>query len=189
MKTQHRDDAIERNKQTVRVLTMACLAQSVAILALGGLSLYAFTAHEIVYQPTLGGVSYTLSQRRFSPAYLQAQASNIMQLRLTWNPTTIEPQYQQLMSMAAPQALQTIRPLLNAEIKTVKKRAMRSVFYQTRVIVDPKQQLAQVFGTLERIDDGVVLPAVKKAYWVSFDYRSGSLQIVSIKEENPHAEN
>lgn len=188
MKTQYRDDAIERNKQTVRILTIVCIAQSVVILALAGLSLYSFTAREIVYQPTLGGASYTLSQRRFSPAYLQAQASNIMQLRLTWNPTTVEQQYEQLLSMTAPQALQTIRPLLNAEINTVKKRAMHSVFYQTKVIVDPKQAVAQVFGSLERIDDGVVLPAVKKAYWVMFDYRSGSLDLVSIKEENPHAD-
>ena len=188
METQVRDDAIAKNKKTLRVITIACLAEAVAIVVLAGICIYAMSAKKTVYQPTMGA-SYTLSGKAFSPVYLKDMASDIMQLRLTWNPSTVIQQYGKILSMVKPSSVTYVRKSLNSEIATIKNRKMSSVFYQTLARIDVKRQAAIVSGSLERIDDGVILPAVTKHYLIQFHYVGGTLQIVSIKEEKAHAKN
>lgn len=183
MKTQIRDDAIARNRHTLRLLMIACLSQTVTILVLAGVALYAFMAKEIIYIPTNGSGTYKVSQLSFTPSYLQGIASDVMQDRLTWNENTIVNQYMKILSMVTPDELPFIRKQLNEEIKSVKKRNMTSVFYQKDApLVDVKNQLAQVSGVLQRIDHGVVLPPKPVTFQIQFKYTLGTLQIVSISE-------
>lgn len=164
------------------------LSQAVVIALLGSLTLYAFLAKETVYVPINGSPSYSLSQLRFTPSYLQQVASNVMQLRLTWSADTVVDQYGKLMSMVKPKERGMIRTQFNQEIAAVKKRHMSSVFYQEQgdTKVDVKGREAEVSGMLQRIDEGVVLQPVKRTYRLQFDYSSGTLQVVSIKEVKPN---
>jgi len=187
MRTDRRDDAIAKNKQTVRLLKIVCLAQSAAIVALAALVLYFCTSKEIVYQPTMGS-SYTMSERHFSPAYLRNMATDIMQLRLTWNAQTVTGHYAKILTMVKPNVTTAVRKMLNSEIAAIKKRNISSVFYQTKALVDVKNQVAKVSGNLVRTDDGVVLPSVRRTYLIQFHYTHGTLQIVSIADqEKQHA--
>ncbi|AMA44090.1 TraE/TraK family type IV conjugative transfer system protein [Piscirickettsia salmonis] len=165
------------------------LSQAVVIALLGGLTLYAFIAKETVYVPINGSPSYSLSQLRFTPSYLQQVASNVMQLRLTWSNDTVVDQYGKLMSMVQPKERKPIREQFNREITAIKKRHMSSVFYQDQVAtkLDIKSQEAQVTGMLQRVDAGVVLQPVKRTYLLKFNYSSGTLQVVSIKEVKSNA--
>jgi type IV conjugative transfer system protein TraE len=188
VKTQIRDDAIARNRHTLRLLMVACLSEGITILVLAGLALYAFMAKEVIYIPTNGSGTYKVSQLSFSPSYLQGIASDVMQDRLTWNENTIVNQYMKILSMVSAEELPFIRKQLNAEIKSVKKRNMTSVFYQKYApLVDVKNKLAQVSGVLQRIDHGVVLPPKPVSFQIQFKYTFGTLQIVSISEVKKNA--
>lgn len=183
MKTSVRDDAIAQTKQLLAVMKIACLALSLAVMVLSGLCFYAFFSKEVVYQPAMSG-AYTLSERHFSPSYLKAMASDFMQLRLTWNPQTITPRYQQLMSMVSPSQASQVRQALNQEIKAVQQRKMTSVFYEDRVQVDVSHDEAKVSGSLQRLDDGVLLPSIPKTYVLQFHYVAGTLELVSITDQH-----
>ena len=187
MKTRTRDDAISKNQYALRVMTITCLAQSVAIIVLGALVLFGFFSREVMYVPTMGGTSYTQSQMRLSPTYLEHVATDVMQLRLTFSADTIVARYEQLLSMVKPSALRAVRSAFNAEIKAVKKRNMQSVFYQDKALVDIKENQVKVSGFLQRVDDGVLLPKAHKTYLIQFNNVFGTVKIVSIKEVTAHA--
>lgn len=183
MKTQVRDDAIAKNQYTVRLMRLALLSQAVVILILSGLVVYAFLAKETLYIPTNGSGSYKVSQLTVSPSYLQGVASDVMQSRLTWNQDTIVTQYMRLLRMVSPKTQSVIRQQLNEEITAVKKRDMQSVFYQTgQPLVDVKHQIAEVHGSLQRIDKGIPLPPKKVSYQIQFNYSLGHLSVESISE-------
>jgi conjugal transfer pilus assembly protein TraE len=187
MKTQVRDDAILKNERLVRILTVAVLSEAVAILGLIALCLYSLSVKQTIYQPTLMGQPYTLSAKAVSPNYLKGMATDVMQLRLTFNADTVVARYARLLALVAPDSLSTVRKTLNTEIGVVKSRKLQSVFYQEKVAVDMKTMAVNVTGNLQRIDDGVVLGLVKKTYLLKFNYVHGTLQIVSITEEKTHA--
>lgn len=189
MKTHVRDDAISKNKKTLRVVTLACLAQSLTIVILACLTIYAFMSKETVYVPTSGGASYSLSELSVSPDYLRKMSSDVMQLRLTWNKDTIADKYSQLLSLLRPSEMPYMRRMLNKEIAAVKGREISSVFYQDRngISVDVKNRIAVVTGSLQRIDNSVLLPLVQKNYKIKFKYVRGTLEIISIEETKHHA--
>lgn len=184
MKTQVRDDAIAKNRKLVKTLTLACVAQSLSIIVLVFLVINALHSKTIVYQPVISG-QYSLSERTFSPGYLRDMASDIAQLRLTWQPDTIQARYQRLLALVAPDRVASVRAGLNQEIQAVEKRRMSSVFYEHHVLVDVKHQAALVAGELQRLDDGVLLPLVHKTYQIQFHYVGGTLQVLSITEKEP----
>lgn len=187
MKVSVRDDAISKNRYTLRVMTLACIGQSITIVLLSGLCLFSFFYQKTVYIPTVSGQSYTMSSANISPIYIQDVANDVMQLRLTWNSDTITQQYQKLISFLKPKDVPYFRALLNKEINNVKNRHMQSVFYIRSTKVDVKDHMALVSGVLQRVDAGVMIKPVHKSYQIKFSNYYGRLYLTSIEEVKANA--
>lgn len=183
MRTTIRDDAILKNKQMMRVLSIACISEALVILVLSALVVYLDLSRNIVLVPTNSNVQYKVSALHVSANYIKDMAENVVQLRLSWNAQSISHQFQKLLAMSEMSARQSLAKQLNQEIKVVKKRKMSSVFYQEGVpLANLNNMTVKVVGTLQRVDDDVLLSPVKKAYLIHFKDGIEGFRIVSIKE-------
>ena len=109
-------------------------------------------------------------------------AKKVADLRLTYNPETIESRYGALLRIAEPRAQEELAKILNNEINVIKEKNISSVFYPEKVKIDSVHHVAQLDGLLQRSTRGLLIKPVYKAYQINFAFHEGELSPVAIKE-------
>ncbi len=182
MKTIVRDNEVARYKLYFRLSIGWAFTSTVFATLLLFCCVYLYFAQRIILEP-MNGNTEVINDLQFTPTYFKDVVSDIMQLRLTWNPDTITAHYRRLLSLVKPSEILLIRQQLNQEIAEVKKQNITSVFYMTKIEIHMATDQARITGQLVRTVDGVLLKPKTKIYMLKLKYNLGHFSIISIEDK------
>lgn len=184
MDVKFRDDAVSKNRLVLRITFIWALISSVSLLIVSIISLYGFKHQKTHWLPVCSTTDFSIGETDYSPAYLKEMAKKITDLRLTYNPETIESRYTTLIHLTPAAFQENVNKRLMNEIEAVKKKNISSVFYSDKISVDTKHHLAIISGFLHRTSHGLALSPVYKGYEIQFAFNGGELSPLSISEVN-----
>lgn len=182
METSFRDNAVLRNRLLLKLMFLWALGGTVVSLLLTTLCFYTFLHHETHWLPVCTGGEFSISDATFSPEYLKEMTQKAADLRLTYNPETIEARYTLLSHLIPANHQEAFNHLLETEKATVKSKNISSVFYAENVSVDVSHARGKIEGTLVRVSHGLQLNPQHKVYLLQFSFKNGLLGLESIKE-------
>ena len=141
---------------------------------------------QIVVVPAVLKTPISLSQIKVNTAYLQQMALTFVNERLNVTPETIEASHQLLLQYTSPQFHSAFKRLLDKESIFVRTHKVSSVFYVSRIKVDPQNFTAVIQGDLKRWMGYRLLGETLKTYRLTFQYE-GVLSITDFSEMKSHA--
>lgn len=184
MQTSFRDHALAKNRLLLKVLLMWALSMTAAVLVLSCLCVYTFQHKEVHWLPMCTGAEFSISDRTYSPAYLQEMTEKIADLRLTYSPDTVDSRNAKLLYTIPANHQAGFKKQLLSEQKTVHDKNISSVFYAEKIAVDVALHQGQITGVLHRTSHGLQLSPKRKTYRLQFLYKNGLLGLLSMKEIN-----
>ena len=182
MKTSFRDNAIAKNRLLLRLTLIWALSGTFAVIVLAALNFYTLLHRQVHWLPVCTGAEFSIGDKAYSPEYLKEMTQKVTDLRLTYNPETIDARYTMLSHLIPARYQQSFSKLLDAERKTVHEKNVSSVFYGEKVSVDVAKNQGQMEGLLYRTSHGLQLKHQRKTYRVQFSFKNGLLSLVSIQE-------
>tara|TARA_B100000519_G_C14061387_1_gene352252 strand:+ start:174 stop:740 length:567 start_codon:yes stop_codon:yes gene_type:complete len=182
MDTKFRDDAISKNRLALRVTLAWAILSSISLFIVSLMSFSLYKSKPVRWLPVCSVSEFSVSESSYSPSYLRQMAKKVADLRLTYNPETIESRYGALLRIAEPRAQEELAKILNNEINVIKEKNISSVFYPEKVKIDSVHHVAQLDGLLQRSTRGLLIKPVYKAYQINFAFHEGELSPVAIKE-------
>lgn len=182
MNTLYRDNAIAKNKFLLRLSLAWALSSSTAVLVLAGVCFYSLTHRQVHWLPLCTGEEFSIGQHAYSASYLKEMTVKAADLRLTYNPETIDARYTMLTHLIQPNVQEVFSRLLDEERKTVHDKNISSVFYSENISVDVAHHQGQIEGLLHRTSHGLHLVPERKVYLLQFSFQNGLLTLSSIQE-------
>ncbi|HAU0661248.1 TPA: conjugal transfer protein TraE [Legionella pneumophila] len=182
MNTSFRDNAIAKNRLLLKVSLAWALSSTFAVIILIALNFYTLLHRQVHWLPVCTGAEFSIGDKAYSPEYLKEMTQKVADLRLTYNPETIDARYTQLSHLIPANYQESFTRLLDAERKTVHEKNVSSVFYDEKVSVDVANNQGQIEGLLYRTSHGLQLKPQHKIYRVQFSFKNGLLNLVSIQE-------
>ena len=182
MDTTFRDDAISKYRLALRITFIWAFVSTFTVLILSVVNLYSFKHQKTHWLPVCSSTDFWVGESDYSPAYLKEMVKKITDLRLTYNPETIDSRYKRLINLTPAPYQEALTKQLMNEIKAVKKKNISSVFYSDKIFVDTKNHMAVISGHLHRTSHGLSVKPAYKSYQVKFHFKSGDLSPISITE-------
>lgn len=182
MQTSFRDNAIAKNHFLLRIMLLWALCTTAAVIVMSGLCFYVVTHKQTHWLPICTGSEFSIGDSAFSPTYLKEMTQKAADLRLTYNPETIESRHKTLSHLIPANHLDAFKRLLDAEKNTVLSKNISSVFYAEEVLVDVQHATGKIKGQLVRTSHGLQLKPQHKTYLLQFSFKNGLLGLESIKE-------
>ena len=184
MQTTYRDDAIAKNRLLFKFTLLWAMSTTLAVIVLSLLCLYAMKHRQVHWLPICTGLEFSIGDSAYTPAYLKQMTEKVADLRLTYNPETIDARYRTLIHLIPGNTQESYKKLLDREIATVHEKNISSVFYAERLAVDVKTNQGQIAGLLYRTSHGLELKPQHKTYQIQFSFKNGTLGLQSVKELN-----
>ena len=182
MQTSWRDNAVAKNRLILKLTLLWAMSSSVAVIVLTALCYYALEHRQTHWLPVCAGGEFIIGNSDYSPEYLKKMTEKVADLRLTYNPETIESRNTTLIHLIPANHQEAFKQLLDAERETVIKKNISSVFYAEHVTVDIKSHQGQINGLLYRTSHGLQLSPKHKTYNLQFSFNNGLLGLESVKE-------
>ena len=182
MQTSFRDHAIAKNRLLFKLTLLWAIATTVAVLALSALCCYAMLHRQVHWLPICTQTEFSIGESAYSPSYLKQMTEKVADLRLTYNPETIDARYAMLIHLLPANYQESFKKLLDTEITTVHEKGISSVFYAEQIAVDISHHQGQIAGLLYRTSHGLQLNPQHKTYQIQFSFNHGLLALNSIKE-------
>ena len=182
MNTSFRDNAIAKNRLLLKLTLIWALSSTLVALVLAALNFYTLLHREVHWLPVCTGAEFSIGDRAYSPEYLKEMTQKVADLRLTYNPETIDARYTILTHLIPANLQESFAKLLDAERKTVHEKNVSSVFYGEKVSVDVTKNQGQIEGLLYRTSHGLQLKPQHRVYRLQFSYTNGLLNLASIAE-------
>jgi conjugal transfer pilus assembly protein TraE len=184
MNTSFRNNAIAKNRLLLKLTLIWALSSTLAVIVLAGLNFYTLLHRQVHWLPVCTGEEFSIGDRAYSPEYLKEMTQKVADLRLTYNPETIDARYMILTHLIPANYQESFARLLDAERKTVHEKNVSSVFYGEKVLVDVTKNQGQIEGLLYRTSHGLQLKPQHKVYRFQFSYKNGLLNLASIQESH-----
>ena len=182
MQTNYRDNAIAKNRLLFKLTLLWALSSTLGVIVLAITCFYAITHRQVHWLPICTGLEFSIGDSAYSPAYLKQMTEKVADLRLTYNPETIDARYTTLIHLIPNKNQTAFKKVLDQEIDTVHKKNISSVFYSDRMAVDVQHQQGQIAGLLYRTSHGIPLKPKHKTYQLQFVFKNGLLELQSLKE-------
>lgn len=182
MDTSFRDNAIAKNRLLFKLTLIWALSSTLAVIILCALNCYTLVHRQVHWLPVCTGAEFSIGDKGYSPQYLKEMTQKVADLRLTYNPETIDSRYAMLAHLIPAKYQHSFSKLLDSERKTVHDKNVSSVFYAEKVVVDVTKHQGQIEGLVYRTSHGLQLKPQHKMYRVQFSYQSGLLSLASIQE-------
>ncbi len=182
MQTSYRDHAIAKNRLLFKLTLLWAIATTFAVVALSILCFYALSHREVHWLPMCVENEFSLGESTYSPSYLKQMTEKVADLRLTYNPDTIDARYAMLTHLLPANTQESFKKLLDTEITTVHEKNISSVFYAENVAVDVVHHQGQIAGLLYRTSHGLQLNPQHKTYQIQFSFQQGILALNAMKE-------
>jgi len=181
MNTAYRDDAIKKNRLLLKLLLIWALSSTLAVIILSVLNTYSLLHRQVHWLPVCVD-KFSLGDREYSPNYLKEMTKKVADLRLTYNPETIDARLTMLSHLIAINKQEIFLRLLDSERKTIHEKNISSVFYDEKISVDVSKNQGQIEGLLYRTSHGLSLKPQHKIYRIQFSFTNGLLSLQSIRE-------
>ena len=182
MQTSFRDHAIAKNRLLFKLTLLWAIATTFAVIALSILCFYAMSHRQVHWLPICTEHEFSIGESTYSPSYLKQMTEKVADLRLTYNPETIDARYAMLIHLLPANYQESFKKLLDTEITTVHEKNISSVFYAEKVAIDVAHHQGQISGLLYRTSHGLQLNPKQKTYQIQFSFKRGLLALNSIKE-------
>lgn len=182
MQTSFRDNAINRNRLLLKLALLWAMGSTLAVITLAFLCFYVVKHQETHWLPVCVGAEFSVGERSFSPEYLKEMTQKVADLRLTYNPETIESRSQTLMRLTTASHQEAFKRLLDDEKKAILSKNISSVFYAASIEVDVQHVTGKIEGELVRTSHSLQLTPQHKTYLLQFSFNNGLLGLQSIKE-------
>lgn len=182
MQTSYRDNAVLRNRLLLKLTLLWAMGSTLAVIVLTLLCFYLVKHQETHWLPVCVGDEFSIGGGSYSPQYLKEMTQKAADLRLTYNPETIESRYKMLTHLIPLNHQEAFKHLLDSEKTTVLSKNISSVFYAENVSVDVQHATGKIEGELVRTSHGLQLNPKHKAYLLQFSFKNGLLGLESIKE-------
>ena len=184
MKTLFRDNAIAKNHLLFKLTLLWAMSSTLIAIALAFFCFYALIHKQTHWLPVCLNHELSIGDSAYSPEYLKEMTQKIADLRLTYNPETIDSHYISLSHLIESRHVEAFIRVLDAERETVKKKNISSVFYVEQIRSDVAKSTAFITGSLVRTSHGLQLKPQHKTYQLQFSFHNGMLWLQSIKEIN-----
>ncbi|RUQ96648.1 TraE/TraK family type IV conjugative transfer system protein [Legionella septentrionalis] len=182
MDTDYRDNAIVRSQLLLKMTLVWALSSSLAVVVLSFLCLYAFKHKQVHWLPVCGVSEFNLSESNYSPSYLKEMAIKVINLRLTYNPETVDSRFMSLIHLIPASRQEAFKKILDAEREAVQEKNISSVFYEEEIAADTALQQVKINGFLYRTSHGLQVKPQYKTYLLTFSFKDGVLWPESVKE-------
>ena len=184
MQTSYRDNAVLRNRLLLKLTLLWAMGSTISVIVLTLLCFYLVKHQETHWLPVCVGDEFSIGGSSYSPQYLKEMTQKAADLRLTYNPETIESRYKMLTHLIPANHQEAFKRLLDSEKSTVLSKNISSVFYAKNesISVDVQHATGKIEGELVRTSHGLQLNPKHKAYLLQFSFKNGLLGLESIKE-------
>lgn len=182
MNTSFRDNAIAKNKLLLKLAIVWALLSSFSVIVLSIFNFYSLSHRQTHWLPVCTGSEFSIGERAYSADYLKEMTQKVADLRLTYNPETIDTRHLILTHLLPANYQEAFTKLLDTERQTVHEKNVSSVFYSEKVSVDVAKNQGQVEGLLYRTSHGLQLKPQHKIYRFQFSFQNGLLNLKSIQE-------
>ncbi|KTD47440.1 putative conjugative transfer protein TraE [Legionella quinlivanii] len=177
-----RDNVVLKNRVLLNLTLAWAFSATFAVIILGGLCFYVVKHKETHWLPICTEEGYFLGNASYSPSYIKDMTKKVIQLRLTYNPETVESRFATLVHLIPASHQEAFKKILDSEIGVVKEKNISSVFYEKDIEIDPSNVQAKIKGTLNRTSHGLEVKPQAKVYLVQFSYKQGMMWPMSIQE-------
>lgn len=177
-----RDNVLMKNKVLLHLTLIWAFTATLSIFILGGICFYVVKNKETHWLPICAEDGYFLSNFSYSPSYIKDMTKKVIQLRLTYNPDTVEARFNSLVHLIPASHQEAFKKILDAEVSVAKEKNISSVFYEKDIEIDSGENQAKVKGTLNRTSHGLEVKPQQKIYLVQFAYKQGLMWPKSIQE-------
>ncbi|HHI9989713.1 TPA: TraE/TraK family type IV conjugative transfer system protein [Legionella pneumophila] len=182
MDTKFRDNAIAKNRLLLKMTLVWAISCTCAVLVLAFLCFYTLTHRQVHWLPLCTGSEFSIGEHDYSASYLHEMTQKAIDLRLTYNPETIDARYATLSHMVGANLQDSFKKILDSERTTVHEKNISSVFYAQKIAVNTAEEQGRVEGLLYRTSHGLQLKPQRKVYLVHFSFHHGLLSLKSILE-------
>jgi len=182
MQTNYRDNAIAKNRLLLKLTLLWAVSSTLAVIVLAFTCFYAINHRQTHWLPVCTGLEFSIGDSAYTPAYLKQMTEKVADLRLTYNPETIDARYATLLHLISNDNKTSFKKVLDQEITTVQAKNISSVFYSEKIAVDVQHHQGQIVGLLYRTSHGLQLKPKHKTYQMQFRFKNGLLELQSVKE-------
>lgn len=161
-----------------------CAGQFFIILLLVMLSISLSHRSMVTLIPMNLNAPTMVSNNAVSSTYLSQSALSFINLRLNFDPDTIDKNHQIILKFASSDNYSSLKKSLDVETRLVKEQGISSNFYVSDVQINRDALSVTVSGTLVRSVSIKSLPPVKTKLLISFKNNNGLLSIDQFVEEN-----
>jgi len=128
----------------------------------------------------------TVSNNAISSQYLNESALSFINLRLNFDPDSIESDHSIILRAASPDSFNDLKKTLDEETKLVKTQSISSSFYVNDISINRKMLSVLISGTLLRSVADKPLKPIKTQFQIDFENQNGLLLIKQFFEvKNP----
>lgn len=165
-----------------------CLAQFVAIVLLTTLSMSLSHRSVVTLVPMNLNAPLSVSNNAVSSDYLEKSALSFINLRLNFDPDTIDKNHALILRFASSGAYQGLKKTLDDEATSVKAQGIASNFYSDSIHINRSTLSVLLGGKLVRSVVHKSLPTVNTQFLITFKNNDGFLSIEKFVEEKESAE-
>lgn len=173
---------VEDARTITKYLLTVCASLLLVILALLFLCISISHRQMAVLVPMNLNAPLMVSNNSVSSQYLTETALSFIDLRLNFDPDTIDGNHALILRSIAPSDYSAIKKSLDEETTLVKKQSLSSSFYINGISVNKKMLAVLVHGTLARSVGDKNLSLVKTDFQIDFKNDNGLLLVTQFFE-------
>lgn len=166
-----------------KYLVIACISQLLVIFVLAVLSIAISHRQMTVLVPMNLNAPMSVSNNFVSSQYLDESAISFINLRLNFDPDTIDNNHQIILKFVSSNSYSNIKNALDTEAKLVKSQGISSSFYINKIMINKKSMSVKVSGTLNRSVVDKPLKPVQATFLIKFKNDNGLLTLKKFVEE------
>ena len=160
-----------------------CCGQFFVILMLVILSISLSHRSMVTLVPMNLNSPIEVSNNSISAEYLSQSALSFINLRLNFDPDTIDKNHQVILKFASTNSYPSLKKSLDTESSLVKEQGITSNFYVSDVHINRKNLSVIVSGRLIRSVSSKTLPSVNTKFQITFENNNGLLSVSKFVEE------
>lgn len=174
---------LEDAQKIAKYMLIACISEIFIIFMLIILCIVISHRQMTVLVPMNLNSPMSVRNNAVSSQYLDENAISFINLRLNFDPDTIDENHKIILKFLSSDNYKSIRKALDQEAFLVKSQGISSSFYISNVEINKKTLSALISGTLVRSVSDKALKPAKVQFLISFENNDGLLTISKFVEE------
>jgi len=157
------------------------------VVLIGGLTLFntfmlqvALNRQAVVLVPPGFKDKASLTAKTVDESYAREMARYLVDLLLVYNPGTVRRQFEEALTLIAPEKISEFQPRLLETVDTVELSSVSKVFYTTKMQFKPDDNLIEVTGIEKTFVQDQKTEERQKLYSIEFSVRGGRFYVTNL---------